>query len=175
MISKKGEPFNSTVQFNADKRYVEFLFDRTQHKRQTQIPTEDQTKSQNQSQKTNSEAPQIFRGKELDAEQYNKFKAGETIYVSGLTDSKGKEYQGYITFNQETSKTEFSFTNPNHLREKSRPSEDHKTQTAVNSQGKTNEATKNIKEPLQPKQKEPANKQQDDQQKKPTRSKGRRM
>ncbi len=26
MISKKGEPFDATVQFNADKRYVEFLF-----------------------------------------------------------------------------------------------------------------------------------------------------
>lgn len=27
MTSKKGEPFNATVQFNADKRYVEFLFE----------------------------------------------------------------------------------------------------------------------------------------------------
>jgi hypothetical protein len=174
MISKKGEPFNATVQFNADKRYVEFLFDRSQHKNQTKAQNEDQTQSQNQSPKTNPEPPQIFRGKELEAEQYNKFKAGETIYVSGLTDSKGKEYQGYITFNHETSKTEFSFTNPNQLREKAKPSEDHKTQTAVNSEGKTNEATKNIKEPLQPKQNTPS-KQQDDQQKKPTRSKGRKL
>ena len=28
LISKNGEPFNASVQFNADKRYVEFLFDR---------------------------------------------------------------------------------------------------------------------------------------------------
>ncbi|MBW8523864.1 DUF3945 domain-containing protein [Chryseobacterium chendengshani] len=169
MISKKGEPFNATVQFNADKRYVEFLFDKTQHQRQSE------KNIQSQSQNTNTAAPKIFRGKELEADQYNKFKAGETIYVSGLTDSKGKEYQGYITFNKETSKTEFSFNNPNQLKEKVQPSEDHKTQTAVNSDGKTNEATKNIKEPLQPKQKEPANKQQEDQQNKPTRSKGRRV
>lgn len=175
MISKKGEPFNATVQFNADKRYVEFLFDRTQHKRQTQTQTVGQTPAQRQSQNTNAEAPQKFRGKELDQEQYSKFKAGETVYVSGLTDSKGKEYQGYITFNKQTSKTEFSFTNPNPLREKATPSEDYITKIAVNSGGKTNEATKNIKEPLQPKQKEPANKQQEDQQKKPARSKGRRI
>lgn len=175
MISKKGEPFNATVQFNADKRYVEFLFDRTQHKRQTQTLAEDQKQLKKQSPDKNLEAPKNFRGKDLDQEQYSKFKAGETIYISGLTDSKGKEYQGYITFNQETSKTDFSFTNPNQVREKAKPSEDHKTQTAVNSEGKTNEATKNIKEPLQPKQKNPANKQQDDQQKKPTRSKGRRI
>ncbi|MCY0976942.1 DUF3945 domain-containing protein [Chryseobacterium wangxinyae] len=175
MISTKGDPFNATVQFNADKRYVEFLFDRTQHKRQTQTETQIRSKSQNQSPTSVAEAPQVFRGKELDHEQYSKFKAGETVYISGLTDSKGKEYQGYITFNQETAKTEFSFTNPTQLREKAKPSEDHKTQTAVNTDGKTNEATKNIKEPLQSKQKEPVNKQQEDQQKKTTRSKGRRV
>ncbi|MBD8082799.1 DUF3945 domain-containing protein [Chryseobacterium caseinilyticum] len=175
MISKKGESFNATVQYNADKRYVEFLFDRTQHKGQSHTVTQDQKQDQKQSPSKNVEAPKNFRGKDLDQEQYSKFKAGETVYIKGLKDNKGKEYQGYITFNQETSKTEFSFTNPNQLREKATPSEDHKTQTAVNSGGKTNEATKNIKEPLKPKQKEPANKQQDDQQKKPTRLKGRRV
>lgn len=30
MISKKGEPFNANVQFNADKKFIEFLFDKTQ-------------------------------------------------------------------------------------------------------------------------------------------------
>jgi hypothetical protein len=30
MISKKGTEFSATVQFNADKRYVEFCFDKQQ-------------------------------------------------------------------------------------------------------------------------------------------------
>ncbi|MHA7607888.1 DUF3945 domain-containing protein [Elizabethkingia meningoseptica] len=177
MTSTKGTSFDATVQFNADKRYVEFIFDNNQKQQQNQSQKASNTKNQNQDQnKTkNSEPPRVFRDKELDDKQYEKFKAGETVYVNGLVDSKGKEYQGYITFNKETAKTDFSFTNPNKLREKAQPSESHKTQTAVNTDGKTNEATKNIKEPLQSKQQEPANKQQQEQQKKPARSRGRKM
>lgn len=173
MTSTKGTTFDATVQFNADKRYVEFIFDNNQKQQQSQSQKE--SNPQNQNQNKNSEPPRVFRDKELDDKQYEKFKAGETVYVSGLVDSKGKEYQGYITFNKETAKTDFSFTNPNKLREKAQPSEAHKAQTAVNTDGKTNEATKNIKEPLQSKQQEPANKQQQEQQKKPARSRGRKM
>ncbi|GGG62832.1 DUF3945 domain-containing protein [Epilithonimonas arachidiradicis] len=177
MTSTKGTSFDATVQFNADKRYVEFIFDNNQKQQQSQSNPQHQNQNQNQNQNKikNSEPPRIFRDKELDDKQYEKFKAGETVYVSGFVDSKGKEYQGYITFNKETSKTDFSFTNPNKLREKAQPSESHKTQTAVNTDGKSNEATKNIKEPLQSKQQQPANKQQQEQQKKPARSRGRKM
>ena len=171
MTSKKGELFDATVQFNADKRYVEFIFNNNQNQHQTQ----QKNPSSQQNQSKDGEAPRVFRGKELDDAQYNKFKAGQTVYVDGLVDGKGKAYQGYITFNKKTSKTDFSFTNPNKLKEKAQPSEDHKTQKAVNSDGKTNEATKNIKEPLESKQQQPANKQQEAQQKKPVRSKGRKM
>ncbi|WP_313101716.1 DUF3945 domain-containing protein [Epilithonimonas sp.] len=173
MTSTKGTTFDATVQFNADKRYVEFIFDNNQKQQHSQSQKE--SNPQNQNQNKNSEPPRVFRDKELDDKQYEKFKAGETVYISGLVDSKGKEYQGYITFNKETAKTDFSFTNPNKLREKAQPSEAHKTQTAVNTDGKTNEATKNIKEPLQSKQQEPVNKQQQEQQKKPARSRGRKM
>lgn len=152
MISKKGEPFNATVQFNADKCYVEFLFERTNN-----------TQSINQQQ----EIPRIFRGKELDEQQYQKFQEGQTVYVSGLIDKKGKEYQGYITFDKETAKTNFSFDNPNKMKEKSQPKEESKTQVAVNSEGKTNEATKNIKEPLKTEQNNTNSKKQQQEQDKP--------
>lgn len=168
MISKKGTPFDANVQFNADKRFVEFLFDRGNTNKQTQ------KNQQNQSQ----EAPKTFRGKELDNEQYQKFKDGQTIYVSGLVDKKGKEYNGYITFNKETNKTDFTFQNPNKIKEQVKPTEAHKTQTAVNSEGKTNEATKNIKEPLKSGQKNPDSKKQQEEQEKPkapAKSKGRKM
>ena len=155
MISKKGEPFNATVQFNADKRFVEFLFDRSNSNRQSNT------------QGQQAEAPRIIRGKELDNEQYQKFKDGQTIYVSGLVDKQGKEYKGYLTFNKDNGKTGFSFTNPNKMKEKIQPSEAHKTQIAVNSEGKTNEATKNIKEPLKSGQKNPDSKKQQEQQEKP--------
>ncbi|MFD2289141.1 DUF3945 domain-containing protein [Pedobacter petrophilus] len=172
MISKKGTEFEATVQFNADKRYVEFLFDRGNTNQQTQ------RNGQNNSQNNSQEVPRTFRGKELDNEQYDKFKAGQTIYISGLTDKQGKPYQGYITLNKETNKTDFSFQNPDKLKEQAKPTEAPKTQTAVNSGGKTNEATKNIKEPLQPKQQTPKDKKQQEQQEKPqvpAKSKGRKI
>ena len=172
MISKKGTDFEATVQFNADKRYVEFLFDRGNSNQQTQ------SNGQNNQQNNSQEVPRTFRGKELDNEQYDKFKDGQTVYINGLTDKQGKPYQGYITLNKETNKTNFSFQNPDKLKEQVKPTEAHKTQTAVNSDGKTNEATKNIKEPLQPKQQTPKDKKQQEQQEKPqapAKSKGRKM
>ena len=164
MISKKGEPFNASVQFNADKRYVEFLFDRVDRSKQSQAIPQD--------------VPKEFRGKELDKEQYQKFKDGQTIYLSGLVDKKGKEYNGYVTFNKETNKTDFSFQNPNKIKEQAKPTLAHETQTAVNSEGKTNEATKKIKEPLKSEQNNPdSTKQQEHQVKSKAvaKSKGRKM
>src|SRR5690606_7092963 len=167
MISRKGTEFAATVQFNADKRYVEFLFDRNNYNRQTL--SNGQSNQQNQPQ----EAPRTFRGKELDDEQYNKFKAGQTIYVE-LKDKKDQPYKGYITFDKDTGKTNFEF--PGQYKARVEPAETHKTQTAVNSEGKTNEATKNVQEPLKSGQQRPKNeKQQEQQDNKPAKSKGRKM
>nr|WP_315240079.1 DUF3945 domain-containing protein [uncultured Flavobacterium sp.] len=168
MVSKKGTQFDATVQFNADKRFIEFQFDRTGSNKLTQ----------NSQQNQPHEVPKTFRDKELDKEQYQKFKDGQTVYVSGLVDKKGKEYNGYITFNKETNKTDFSFQNPDKIKEQAKPAEAHKTQTAVNSEGKTNEATKNIKEPLQSGQTNPESKKQQEEQEAPeapAKSKGRKM
>lgn len=163
MISKKGEAFGANVQFNADKRYVEFLFDRSNNQQQAQNNRQNQNSPQTQS----GEVPRTFRGKELDDKQYNQFKAGQTVYVNGLVDKKGQTYQGYITLNKETNKTAFSFQNPDKLKQQAKPAETHKTQTAVNSEGKTNEATKNINEPLKSGQQRPKNEKQQQQQEKP--------
>ena len=167
MISTKGTEFSATVQFNADKRYVEFLFDRNNSNRQTQSNGQNNQQSNGQSnqQSQPQEAPKTFRGKELTDEQHKDFKAGQTVYIDGLKDKKGQPYQGYITFNKETGKTDFAF--PSQVKAQAKPIEAHKTQTAVNSEGKTNEATKNIKEPLKSGQQRPKNKQQQEQQEKP--------
>ncbi|MFC4685804.1 DUF3945 domain-containing protein [Epilithonimonas pallida] len=174
MISTKGTEFSATVQFNADKRYVEFLFDRNNSNRQTQSNGQNNQQSNQQNQP--QEAPKTFRGKELTDEQHKDFKAGQTVYIDGLKDKKGQPYQGYITFNKETGKTDFAF--PSQVKAQAKPVEAHKTQTAVNSEGKTNEATKNIQEPLKSGQQRPKNKKQQEQQERPetpAKSKGRKM
>jgi len=156
MISRKGQPFDASVQFSADKRFVEFLFDRNNNGKQ----------QQNNQQLL--EAPKTFRGKELSGEQYQQFKEGQTVYVTGLIDKKQRAYDGYITFNKETGATNFSFDNPDKLRGQVQPTSKHQTQVAVNSEGKTNEATKNIQEPLKTGQENPDNKKQQEAAESPT-------
>lgn len=99
MISNKGEAFSSNVQFNAEKRYVEILFDQAKSNVLTL----------NNVQSAEKEAPRVVRGKELTDTEYEKFKAGEKIFVSGFENKQGKAYNGYITFDKKTGKTDFSF------------------------------------------------------------------
>src|SRR5690606_20977085 len=53
MISAKGTEFSATVQYNADKRYTEFLFDRSNNSKQNV--------QQNNAQSQSQEAPKTFR------------------------------------------------------------------------------------------------------------------
>ncbi|GEM53578.1 hypothetical protein EB1_33680 [Empedobacter brevis NBRC 14943 = ATCC 43319] len=149
MTSVKGTEFSANVQFNADKRYVEFQFDNKINKVQNIKSNREEFK--------NFEAPKIFRNKELSEQQHNELKDGKTVFIDGLIDKRGQTYQGYISFNKELGKTQFMF--PNQLKEAAQPSEEHKTQVAVNSEGKTNESTKQIKTPLESKQQSPKEKQ----------------
>ena len=139
MISKKGTPFNAEVQFNADKRYVEFLFDKKTFK---------QTQSE-----TLYEAPRNVRGKELDEAQYKEFKEGKTIYVDDLVSKDGKEYKGYLTFNKETGKTDFNFGKTKKINDKekiktsseNKSKENLQTKKPVKQSGKVKTNTKQVK------------------------------
>jgi hypothetical protein len=172
MTSKNGKEFSASIQFNADKRSFEFLFDNNNNKKQSQT----QENEQKDVQKT-------FRGKELTDNQRDSLREGKTVHIDGLVDKKGKGYSGYITLNKETGKTDFMF--PKQYREAVEkglaiPDNRSKTQVAVNSEGKTNEATKNVKEPLKKGQMQPTEKQAEKQaakqeQTKPKKAKGMKM
>lgn len=96
MLSARGTLFNTAVQYNADKRYVEFLLD----KKVRGMGTGDFR-----------QVPEVFRGKRLKKWQVEKLKAGEVEYVDGLVDISGKGYQGYLRFDKGIGKFEFSFKN----------------------------------------------------------------
>lgn len=162
MTSKKGESFDATVQFNADKRYVEFLFDNKPSQGQSQGRVYD-------------EAPREFRGKELTDDQYTKLKDGLTVYISGLVDKNDKEYQWYITYNKESGKVGFSFNNPSKSKEESLPSGTSQVPPAENKAG---QSATNAKETEKAGQKGPdtaKQQQQQEQQDAPAKSKGRKM
>jgi hypothetical protein len=77
MTSKQGKPFSANVQFNADKRGFEFLFDN--EKKQSQ--------QQNNAQK---DVQKTFRGKELSNDQRDGLHEGASVYVGGLVDKQGQ-------------------------------------------------------------------------------------
>ncbi len=137
MTSKKGTEFSAHLQVNAEKRGLEFKFN-NRHK-------------QNHQERQEVRIPQKLGGMELTKEQQADLKAEKTIYVSGLTDKRGQVYNAYIKVNNEKGKLDFFKWNPDKAQEKT-PDNAHKIQEAVNSQGKTNEVTKDIKEPLKKEQ-----------------------
>ncbi|SDQ99199.1 Protein of unknown function [Chryseobacterium soldanellicola] len=104
MVSKKGKFFSAAVQFNADRQWVEFLF-------------ENKFRSSGFSEVYHSErgVPSHFRGVKLRRWQMDKLMAGETAYIKGLESRKGKSYQGYVTFDKAIGRIVFSFKKPKKL------------------------------------------------------------
>ncbi len=141
MTNRNGKSFSAHLQVNADKKGLEFIFS-----------------DQAQNQQNSIQIPSKLGGVNLSEQQQAELKAEKTIYVEGLTDTKEEKYNAYIKVNPEKGKLDFFKWNPDKAQEKT-PDNTHQTQQAVNSQGKTNEATKNVNEPLKPGQTQPDEKQ----------------
>lgn len=92
MVSKHNRLFNATVQFNAEKQWLEFFFNRKLKEDGFEFCV-----------------PATFRGVMLRRWQIEKLKEGETAYIRGLVSKKGKKYQGYICFDKEVGRIVFSF------------------------------------------------------------------
>ncbi|KAA6340381.1 hypothetical protein EZS27_011756 [termite gut metagenome] len=155
MTSKNGKEFSASIQVNAEKRGIEFRFDTDKKLGQTQ-------RGQRQAETGEVRIPKTLLGTELSDKQRENLKAGQTVYVSGMKDKKGQEFNAYVKVNTEKSKLEFLKWNPDKAQRQGAeitPDNASKTQVAVNSQGKTNEATKNVKEPLKQGQIQPTEKQ----------------
>ncbi len=74
--------------------------------------------------------------------------AGKAVKLENVTDKQGFHATMYIKFNPEKGRPYRYDTNPDNAQQVA-PSNESRTQVAVNNDGKTNEATKNLKEPLQ--------------------------
>lgn len=181
MISAKNKPFSAFVQVNAEKRSLEFIFPEKEQKQ-----TQQQGQQQRNDQPEGVRIPKSLAGVELSDKQQADLRADKTIYVKGLKDKEGQEYNAYVKVNHEKGKLDFYKFNPDKAKEKAKeitPANEHKTQVAVNSEGKTNEATKHTKEPLKPgqatltgKQKKKREEKKEEQKTdKPKKSQGRKM
>lgn len=146
MTARSGNEFSAWLQVDAGKRGIGFRFDQQQEQKQ------------NVNDQRQVRIPNSLLGKELTDEQQQKLEKRETIYVSGMKDKEGQEFNAYVKINDEKAKLDFYKWNPDKAQTKGAevtPDKNSKTQVAVNSEGKTNEATKQVKEPLNKEQVNP--------------------
>lgn len=106
-----------------------------------------------------------WKGHIFDEQQKKDYVAGKTVVLQNATDREGNPCTLYIKFDREKGKPVSDTKNPD-LAQAAEviPSNESRTQIAVNNNGATNEATKHIGEPLQQGQVAPANAVQQEQQ-----------
>ena len=166
MTSKNGKEFSATLQVNADKKGLDFMFDNTPKFSERQM----QAVNQNEQPNGEKNIHKTLCGLELSEKQQHALNDGRTLYLKNMTDKKGQPFNAYVKYSEEEQRPRFYKWNPD--KEKTvAVAEESKTQVAVNNEGKTNEATKNIKEPLKKNQVKPTEKQNSIQEKKEERPK----
>ena len=171
MTAKSGKSFNATLQVNAEKKGIEFIFGDNKSLRERQ--EHKQTQQQG--------VPHKLCGLELSDKQREALDSGRTLYLKNMVDKQGQPFNAYVRMDKEQNRPRFYKWNPDKKQETGKEkgvavAEEHKTQVAVNNHGKTNEATKNVKEPLKTGQTQPtAEQKQKQDENKQKKSRGRRM
>ena len=169
MTAKSGKSFNATLQVNAERKGIEFIFGDNKSLREQQ----QQRQTQQQG------APRKLCGLELSDKQREALDSGRTLYLKNMVDKQGQPFNAYVRMDKEQNRPRFYKWNPDKSHKNGKVeavAEEHKTQVAVNNHGKTNEATKSVKEPLKTGQTQPtvAQKQKQDENKH-KKSRGRKM
>lgn len=156
MTSKSGKTFDATLQVNAEKRGIEFIFDTSKNFRERQQAEHNHEGRQG--------IPHKLCGLELSEKQQHALQSGATLYLKNMIDKEGQPFNAYVKMNKEQNRPRFYKWHPDKKQTTGKEkvvavAEEHKTQVAVNNEGKTNEATKHVKEPLKSKQTQPTEKQ----------------
>lgn len=184
MTSRTGRLFDGYIQINASDKKIEFTYEGLDRKRYSQenrqAPRQQREgqKGQGKDAARDRKPGQVFipkklLGVELDEKQTRRLEEGKPTYVKGMIkDAKGEPFNAYVKPNYEKGKLDFFKYNPDYARKKGAevtPATESKTQVAVNSEGKTAEATKNVREPLRQGQQKPTAEQykQQEQRKQP--------
>ena len=181
---KDGRKFVTTLQVNVEQRGVEFVPGTGRSPRAVQTQETKNNPAQGQAQGTENAANtqkeqrrntwtnadgsirpiSKWSGVDFTEQQKADYVAGKAVKLENVTDKQGFHATMYIKFNPEKGRPYRYDTNPDNA-QKVAPSNESRTQVAVNSEGKTNEATKNLKEPLRKGQTAPKDTAQQQQQK----------
>ncbi len=160
MTSKNnGKVFNATIQINADRRGLDFHFgERKEAQRQERTQT---TGGEKQEQPRKLRIGSTLLQRPVTDEIKKGWEQNKWVYMEGLIDRKGKPFNAYVRPNHERGKYDFSRKRPEEGQiHEIKPDNASRTQVAVNSEGKTDEATKHVGEPLQRGQAAPVNEEQ---------------
>jgi hypothetical protein len=162
MTTKKSQEtdnpkkFDAYIQFNAAKGSFDFSYGGLENKSHQQHNQQQQGQG---SEQTNVRIPQKLLGVELTPKQQEDLRADKTIYVKGMVkDGQDQPFNAYIKINHNEGKLDFYKFNPEKVKKQgaeTTPASESQTQVAVNSEGKTNEATKKVNEPLKQGQNQP--------------------
>lgn len=180
-----GRKFTVTLQVSADQKGVEFVpgtsrsLDKKQEQTQAQDGQPTQQKAEGDDGKEKKKrldwtledgSPKPinkWKGREFDEQQRKDYVDGKVITLENMTDKEGQPCTLYVQFNKEKGRP-YSSTTPPEPGKVLGPSNESKTQVAVNNEGKTNEETKGVKEPLQKGQMKPKDEKQKAQQEQAT-------
>lgn len=178
-----GRKFTPLLQVNVEQRGVEFVPGSTrQAQGQKQNGDKKQT-AEKQEQKAEGDAGgqkkqqdpnhwlnedgtirrlNTYFKKELTEQQKDDYVAGKTIEIKEVPNKNGSgTYTAYVKFDFDKMQPRSYRNNPDLKQAKEQiPTNENKTQVAVNEQGKTHEATKHTKDPLSPGQSAPKNEKQ---------------
>lgn len=178
-----GRKFTPLLQVNVEQRGVEFVPGSTRQaqgqkqngdKKQTADKQEQkaegdaggQKKQQDPNHWLNEDGTirrlNTYFKKELTEQQKDDYVAGKTIEIREVPNKNGSgTYTAYVKFDFDKMQPRSYRNNPDLKQAKEQiPTNENKTQVAVNEQGKTHEATKHTKDPLSPGQSAPKNEKQ---------------
>lgn len=169
MTSKNGKSFDATLQVNAEKKGIEFIFGNRTSLQERKVQNQELGQS-------HEGVPHKLCGLELSYKQREALDNGRTLYLKNMVDKEGNPFNAYVRMDKEQNRPRFYKWNPDKKQDNGKVeaiAEGNKTQVAVNNYGKTNEATKDLKEPLKSQQTQPTEAQQAKQEQKAKR--GRKM
>ena len=161
-----GQKFYADLQYNASKRDVAFVNSNLYKELNEQLQPERALRDNWHDENGNPKRLYKWFDIPLDKAKQDAYLAGEKVYVGELKDSRGNTFSAYLQYDPKERKPETTRVYPD--RDKVVGiAEESKTQVAVNNEGKTNEATKNVQDPLQRGQTAPKDEAQQKQQRKP--------
>lgn len=99
MISKSNKPFDATLQVNAEKKGIEFIFDNTKSYKQRLEQSQEQQQPR---------IPKKLCGLELSDKQHQALTNGATLYLKNMVDKQGQSFNAYVKLMPEENRLRLS-------------------------------------------------------------------